>query len=377
MSTVRFDPGKREDAPKVPKGRIPLGDPLIAPRPIPRTKMQIILPAVLGVAFLGMIALIVSQPGLRTGTVGIFSLFFPVMMLMSFGGMFMMNRGGGGDKQLSPAQMEEARREQLRELDSKREEVHDVARAQFAQFQFLHPEPSLLGGLVGSPRMWERSTAHPHFGFVRLGVGASKLAMEFETPLLGRPEDYEPITFDAMRAFLLEQGSVRGIAKPQSFSAVPGLGLVGGKAGMEPVYAVARAMICQAAVFHSPVDLKVMVLTDDVSRWEWCKWLPHCQHPTLVDSGGAARMVWGSPEEMNAAVGAELHDRKGFGEVAGTTPHWLVFNDQARVDAEWETLTRKAGVAGVTFVRLAAEKGSGVGFADATTLFITEDEGLS
>ena len=35
---------------------------------MPRSKAAIILPVVMGVAFLGIIALMLSQPGLRTGT---------------------------------------------------------------------------------------------------------------------------------------------------------------------------------------------------------------------------------------------------------------------------------------------------------------------
>ncbi|MBY0443340.1 MAG: type VII secretion protein EccCa, partial [Mycobacteriaceae bacterium] len=374
MSTVRFSPGQRLAAPKVDAGKIAIKECLAAPRPIPRTKMQIILPAVLGVGFVGMIVLIISQPGLRSGPMGFFSFFFPFMMLASFGGMLMMGRSGGADnKTLSPAQMEVARRDYLMELDDIREVGHTDAARQFAQFAWFHPEPGLLRGLVGSPRMWERVPGQPHFAWVRIGVGKTDLTKKFDTPLLGEAADYEPVTYDALRSFLLEQKSVRGIAKPVSLTANPGLGLVGTE-GMEPVYGLVRAMICQVALFHSPRDFKIMVVTDDVLRWDWLKWLPHCQHWTLADSGGPARMLWSSPEEMDAAVGAELHqERKGFAEKAGDVfPHWLVINDQARVSAEWQTLTRKGGVAGVTFVRLATEPGSGVGFENGTTLFVTE-----
>ena len=376
MSTVRFTPGKAPEAPKAPGGRIALKEALTAPRPIPRTKMQIIFPAVMGVAFLGMLALMFSQPGLRSGPVGYFSLFFPFMMLMSLGGMLTMGRySGGGDKQLTPAQMEAERRDYLMGLDEKRDEVTAAAEAQFRQFQWFHPEPVLLRGLVGSPRMWERGRGHPHFGWARIGLGKTELAMKFETPLLGRSEDYEPITYEALSAFLLEQSAVRGIAKPVSLTSVPGWALVG-EAGMEPVYALARAMICQAAVFHSPRDFKVMVVTDDVSRWDWLKWLPHTERAASPDNVDPPRMVWTSAEDMDAAVGMELHqERKGFGQAEGAVlPHWLVFNDQARVGAEWETLTRKGGVAGVTFVRLVPETGSGVGFSPDTTLFVTSSE---
>ena len=137
-------------------------EPLAAPRPIPRTKMQIIIPAVIGVALVGMMALIFSQPGLRSGPMVGLSLFFPLMMIASMAMMFGGNRFGGGgvdSRQLTPAQMEIARRDYLKDLDELRDEVHESAQAQFDQFRFLHPEPSLLLGAVGSDRMWERSRA--------------------------------------------------------------------------------------------------------------------------------------------------------------------------------------------------------------------------
>jgi hypothetical protein len=162
MSTSRFDPGARKRPPGVISGRrimTPTSlEPLMAPRPVPRTKMQIILPAVLGVAVIGMMALIFSQPGLRSGPMVGVSLFFPLMMIGSMAMMFGGNRFGGGDnKHLTPAQMEIARREYFADLDELRDEVHESAQAQFDQFQFLHPDPQLLLGVVGSRRMWERS----------------------------------------------------------------------------------------------------------------------------------------------------------------------------------------------------------------------------
>lgn len=163
MSTARFDPGARMRTPGIVSGRRTMTptslEPLTTPQPIPRTKMQIILPAVLGVALIGMVALMFSQPGLRSGPMVGVSLFFPLMMIGSMAMMFGGNRfGGSGDnKQLTPAQMEIARREYFAELDELRDEVHDSAKAQFDQFQFLHPDPRSLLGAVGSRRMWERS----------------------------------------------------------------------------------------------------------------------------------------------------------------------------------------------------------------------------
>src|SRR5262249_58511952 len=41
--------------------------------------------------------------------------------------------------------------------------------------------------------------------------------------------------------------------------------------------AVARALVCQAAAFHSPEDVRVAVAVsaERAAAWDWCKWLPH------------------------------------------------------------------------------------------------------
>lgn len=326
------------------------------------TKGQIVLPAVMGTVFLGMMAMVVTQPGLRSGPMGVVSLLMPIMMIGSFATMFMGGRFGGADnKAMSPQVLEEERRSYMDDLDKTRDVVQTDAERQFAQYQFLHPEPDLLRGLVGSARMWDRSGNQQdlalHFGFLRIGTGTSDLAKELATQPLGESADYEPVCYDALSKFVLEQSKVSGIAKPLSLKKIPLMNLIG-EDGPESLYGLVRAMICQAACFHSPSDLKIMVITDDVERWDWVKWLPHCQHDTLLDSGGPVRMVWTSPAAMDAAVGHELHNvRRNYGDDGSADtvrPHWLVFNDQISVDSEWEALNRRGvgGVAGVTFVRV-------------------------
>ena len=378
MATVK----PRQGTVKVPPtmgGRESVAEPLSAPRPVPRSKGAIILPTVMGVAFLGMMALMLTQPGLRNGTMGLMSLFFPIMMIMSMVSYTFMNRGGGGDKQLTGAQLEMALRDYAMNLDETRDKVQDAARAQHAQFEYLHPEPALLIGLVGSARMWCRLPSDPVFKIwfsqVRMGLGTSKVVKELDTNELGRREDYEPVTYDASSAFLQTQSKLENAPKPVLLNRIAGMALIG-RDGMDPVYGLVRSLICQAAVAHSPRDFKIMIVTDDIARWEWCKWLPHCAHPTQRDRGGPARMVWSTGEQMDAAVGTELHSRDAFRAGTTKTPHWLVIDDRRRRgdDRHWETLTRAGGVAGVTFLGLADEPGRGLGFADDSSYVVSGGE---
>ena len=324
MATVK----PRQGSVKIPPtmgGRETVPEPLEAPRPIPRSKAAIILPVVMGVAFLGIMALMLSQPGLRSGTMGMMTLLFPIMMIVSMGSYMFSNRGGGGDKQLSGPQMEQALRDYAMTLDETRDKVQDAARAQHAQFEYLHPEPALLSGLVGSARMWCRTpndqVLKVFYSQVRVGLGTSKVVKELETNELGRREDYEPVTYDASSAFLQTQSKLQNAPKPLLLRNIAGMALIG-RDGMDAVYGLARALICQAAVAHSPRDFKIMIVTDDIARWEWCKWLPHCAHPTLRDRGGPTRMVWTTGEQMDGGHGAARprrlpHERHHHAALAG------------------------------------------------------------
>jgi len=363
VSTIRFNAARRATPPKFDGGEAFVPDPPLAPRKLPLSKGQVVFPVIMVAAVMAVMGFWFSNPAMRSGPMMGMGLFLPIMMLGSFGGVFMMNRAGGADnKVLSAAALEEERRAYLVTLDERRDQVQADAARQFDNYQFVHPEPAQLRGLVGAPaRMWNRLEIESgrDFGCVRIGTGIVRLAKKLTPVALavkdnGDAPDYEPVCLDAMRRFLLEQTHVSGIPKAIDLRRTPLMILVGDD-GPDTVYGVARAMIRQAALAHPPQEFKVMVVTDDPDQWDWLKWLPHCQHETLTDSGGPARMVWTSPTAMNDAVGEELHNgRQNYGKATDVRPHWLVINDQHTTDSEWDAICRKGvgGVAGVTFVRI-------------------------
>lgn len=401
MGTKPFRVDELEKAPTVPGGQRNLPKRLVNPLSIPRPVWQKLLIVAVVLVVVGMVALMVTQPGMRSGPTGIISIFFPIMLMVSMVGMVAGGRvQGGGERQLSGGELDAARKDHFNDLDELGDEAQDIARAQFEQAQHFHPEPLLLRGLVGSNRMWERQPisaplpreqadgtpgepsaqqlAAVQFGWVRMGVGRQQLAVKFTSEDQGDPAEYEPATFEAERDFDLYQQTVDDVPKAISLRSFGGIGLVGAE-GMEPVYGLVRSMVMQAAVFHSPQMLQVMVLTDDAKRWDWLKWLPHNQHPDArrADTGGPARMVWTSTSELENAVGHEIHQGRGeHGAGSAPTPHMLVLCDMERVGSEWDDLTRPAlgGVAGVTFVRLASARGGGLEFKDKATLFVTESQ---
>lgn len=381
MTTRPFVPPPRVPPPEAGGGKIAVEPPIAAPVPPPRGIWGIVLPIGLIVGVLGfIIAMYFSgQRSLATG----FAI-FPLIMLMSMGGMLF--RGRGAAQKMPWSQLEQYRREYFARLDEVRDEVREAARKQWEHREHSHWAPAELVSVAGSPRMWERRPGDPEFGVVRLGTGRVELAMTIDKPQIAAASKIEPATGHALRKFLLEQRHVRGMARVLWLERNPGISLVGEldadesshtgspparRAGGEPtatVRGIARSMICQLAAFHSPADLQIMIVTSAPDRWDWVKWLPHCQHPETRDGCGERRLVFTSPAGLEAFAGDELLDRKEWtppalglhgGPDPSAPPLWVIFDDDCGAAEDWAGATGKRGVGRVCFVRLAPAAGVG------------------
>ncbi|KUL25129.1 FtsK/SpoIIIE domain-containing protein [Actinoplanes awajinensis] len=158
------------------------------------------------------------------------------------------------------------------------------------------PAEALRRAELPSTRLWERRPAHDDF--LRLYAG-----------IADRPWQPEVTA---------ETGKLAGPARERVAKAVlpaapvevalGGGGIVGIAGDRAAALAVARSLLCQAAVHHGPADLTVAVLVDDgrEPEWDWCKWLPHTRLPD--DSGRWLAHTRESGEAMarQLAAGAAL-----------------------------------------------------------------------
>jgi type VII secretion protein EccCa/type VII secretion protein EccCb len=270
--------------------------------------------------------------------------------------------------------------------------VQRAAQEQRSSQLFVHGDPQTLDTVIGGPRMWERRPGDPDFLDVRLGIGiqqASDSAVTLQWPEVPVGEELEPVTGGALRDFILEQSKIRGIGKVLSLRSKPGFSFT----APEPadLHNLARAILCQLAVYHSPHDVKLMVVTRHPELWSWLVWLSHNQHDEMFDACGLRRLVFASPTELEEALDAELH-RKGRGPwtpPAGSSPtsmpsamepmgsvlgpHWVIVDDNVGTPEQWEGVTGQKGMAGITVLRLATRAGIGVGFATDDERFQLRD----
>lgn len=280
-----FVPEARRRAPTVPTADLVVDAPPEPPSAAAPGLLSRLLPAVAAVAGMGVMAAAFA-PGSGAHT----SMFvtIPIVLLASTLATALSGRArrrGGG--------FYTDRLGYLAYLDRLRDTVLETAAAQHHSLMWNHPDPDTLWTLVGGRRMWERRVAEPDFCVVRVGTGPQPLATRLVAPQPLGPAD--PVTAGALDSFLRTHATIVGpitVTLRQS----PRVTIGGDVAAARGLL---RAMVCQLAVSHSPDQLLIVAVVGEQNRWqwEWLKWLPHNQHPAVVDGVGPVRMVYRSMDE--------------------------------------------------------------------------------
>jgi S-DNA-T family DNA segregation ATPase FtsK/SpoIIIE len=295
-----------------------------------------------------------------------------------FGGIFAMSTvgmmaGGVGRGGSQRAETDENRRDYLRYLAQVRKRIRAVAAAQRAALEWTQPEPSALLGVLGTDRLWERRETDPDFGQIRVCLGRQRLATRLVAPQTGPLDEMEPVCAWALRRLIRAHSVVADLPVAVALCSlrrvclrVSGPAVTGGDR-LEPARSLARAMLAQYVVWHSPAEARLAVITSPATAplWDWTKWLPHVQHPTLTDDIGALRMVTTEPAEV-----AEWLAAPGANSTGGAEPPRMIVVvdgvDVRRTGAQW--LDR----AEVTLLRI-ADANSAAGERGELSLMVEPD----
>ena len=305
MTTIIHRRPARQHGPPPPTGEIALQEPPELPEPQKASigSALMMLPMALGMGASGLMML-------TRGGGGASSALMPAMMGGSMVGMALMGvlRGGGDRKR----ELNGDRRDYMRYLAQTRRKVRQAAQAQREAQLWRHPAPDALGDYIAADRMWERRSSDDDFGHVRIGTGTQRLGLSLQPPQTRPVEDLEPLATISLRRFIEVHHSVAALPVSlslRSFSSV----LLRGHG--TPVDALARAMICQVAAFHSPNDLRIAVCAarERQHNWEWMKWLPHATHPTEHDAAGSVRLFTDNVADLQQLLGGDkFADRDRF-----------------------------------------------------------------
>jgi S-DNA-T family DNA segregation ATPase FtsK/SpoIIIE len=233
---------------------------------------------------------------------------FGGMMALSTVGMMAGGMGKGGQR----AETDENRRDYLRYLAQVRKRIRIAASAQRTALEFTQPEPAALIDVLDGDRLWERRETDQDFGQIRVGRGRQRLATRLVAPQTGPLNELEPVCAWALRRLLRAHSVVPDLPVAVALCSLrrvclrahPGDAAAAGAARparpIDSARSLARAMVAQYVTWHSPAEARLAVIASPstLPNWDWVKWLPHVQHPTMTDEVGALRMVTTRPAEV-------------------------------------------------------------------------------
>ncbi|RZT88346.1 S-DNA-T family DNA segregation ATPase FtsK/SpoIIIE [Pseudonocardia sediminis] len=328
----------RRTVPRAPGGELVMEPPPEPERVVPSGLIGRLLPLVMVFGSVGFVLMRPEEPT---------SWMFGGMFAISALGM-LASGGGGRGAGARTATMDEDRRDYLRYLDVLAQRVGEISREQREALETVHPDPAAWPAVLAAGRLWERRASDTDFGQLRVGVGPQRLATRLTAPQTGPVESLEPISALALRQFLRRHSLVADlpVAVDTRASSTVWLEPASDSDGdLGPARALARSMVAQYVLWHSPADAQLAVVASGEAtvHWEWAKWLPHAAHPRLTDAVGPLRMLTGDPDEVR---------RWWVGEAVAGQRHLLVVADgEGTGPGPW------AGVPGVTVLRVGAAQG--------------------
>ena len=216
----------------------------------------------------------------------VFILFSPLMLLSNW----VTGRRSGRK------QHEEAERRYTRRLAALEQEVREAVARERRIRDVTGPDPAAAALTATGPggRLWERRRHDPDHLVLRLGTADQPSLKELEDP--SREENHRTIRWN--------------IPDVPVGVDIPAHGVVGVAGPWTDLRTLARWLVIQAAVLHSPRDLRIVVLTerDREAGWDWVRWLPHLRPMASHAPGGAAgpAVLLGNDEASTTARVSEL-----------------------------------------------------------------------
>ncbi|MFI6823505.1 FtsK/SpoIIIE domain-containing protein [Micromonospora sp. NPDC050187] len=167
-----------------------------------------------------------------------------------------------------------------------------------------HPDPAqvLLAAVAPGSMLWERRCLDTDFLTVRVGTGQVRSEIRVE----------DPEALDHQR----EQEEVWRLVDAPVVVALRDVGVLGVAGNGDLPCSLGRWLLAQIVTLHSPVDVRVCVLTDPAGNesWDWVRWLPHCRSDddqSVVLVGNDEDTVLRRIAELNAVISARQDARAG------------------------------------------------------------------
>ncbi|KAF5994099.1 type VII secretion protein EccCa [Streptomyces sp. WAC00263] len=202
----------------------------------------------------------------------------------------------------------------LEYLEELRDELGTGERERRRESRLLNPPPEALYDLVRDPaRLWERRRQDADFLRVRVGTGDVPVQelMVGQNSAGGVMTPPDPFMLNEARALQNRFATATDFPLTVPLDRAGNVSVVGDREG---VLRVARALLIQTAVTHAPDDVAVAlgIPGDQLTAWEWAKWLPHVLDPGEHDGPVAARRIAPSLAQLAALCRDDLRQRASY-----------------------------------------------------------------
>jgi DNA segregation ATPase FtsK/SpoIIIE, S-DNA-T family len=254
-------------------------------------------------------------PVLGAGGAMVFALVNPQPIYLVAGGLFLVASVAGGVAmyvQQRASQRRRVRHERdvyLEQVDRVRNEARETASLQREDALRRHPAPRDLWTVATSAsRVWERRPGDGDFLHVRAGLGTGPLArrLRLETSR-GSFADHDALSADAAHRVVTRYATLDGL--PITIE-LAGTGTIGIAGDPPAARSLARALVCQAATFHAPDDLQVVLCAagEPASGWDWVRWLPHSWRG--APGGDRVPVIARDLDELGELLRTEVEERR-------------------------------------------------------------------
>lgn len=200
-----------------------------------------------------------------------------------------------------------------KDIDRVVADTREKQRLEVEQRIALYPSvAACVDAAVGlSSLLWSRRPEHPEFLQVRLGLGDIDPALTPQPPkLVGVEGSVEQLTAAYEDLRVLRDAPV--VADLRS------VGSMGISGDLGPCTDVARAILAQVVILHSPAEVVVCVATSATGKasWSWVEWLPHTASPHspltrhLAADATAGNLLVGQLEDLIAARTEQVSGRR-------------------------------------------------------------------
>jgi len=186
------------------------------------------------------------------------------------------------------------------------------------EYPILTKLSMIATGRSSRRRLWWRRPADPDFLSLRLGTSSGLASFKVSLPKsIDQNEPLIPLAVEIIDAYHTVQKLPSFIDFKEAGSTA-----IAGKSETE-AYGLARRLILDLLVHHSPQDVELVILTDTEDaekRWEWLKWAPH------------TRAIYQGERNRRLAFDATIIDR---------SIEWLRTEFEERKNPESNTRKRK------------------------------------